>query len=192
MALFVLIAGLPGSGKSVVSDIMRGAGLPVYNMGDVVRQETLARYGKITPELMLETSLRLREEEGPTAIAARTLARIDVHSSRAIVIDGVRSMHEVEYFKRHGDVVVIAVHASPRTRYERLVRRGRPGDPKNYEEFVRRDLVELRVGLGDVIALADYVLVNEGSVNELEERVREVLRKVLGSGGFGGGGGKAD
>jgi len=39
----ILIAGMPGSGKSIVSSIARELGLPVYVMGDVVREEARRR-----------------------------------------------------------------------------------------------------------------------------------------------------
>ncbi|MCD6114561.1 MAG: dephospho-CoA kinase, partial [Thermoprotei archaeon] len=58
-------------------------------------------------------------------------------------------------------------------------KRSRPGDPKTWEEFVERDLVELSFGLGNVIALADYMIVNEGSLSELRREAEKVLEKCL-------------
>jgi dephospho-CoA kinase len=176
--LFILVTGMPGSGKSVVVEEARSLVIPVYVMGDVVREEALRRYGRVTPELMVETSRLLRREHGEDVIAKRTLEKIRP-CERVVVVDGVRSLREVEVFRRHGDVVVIAVHASPRTRFQRLLKRGRPGDPSNYEEFYKRDVTELGFGLGEVIALADYIIVNEGSIEETKARARELFEKLL-------------
>jgi len=176
--LFILLTGMPGSGKSVVVEVARELGIPVYTMGDVVREETLRRYGVITHELMVETSRSLREEFGDEVVALRTLERIpDDHS--VVLIDGVRSLREVEVFKRRGEVVIIAVHASPKTRFKRLIERKRPGDPSTLEEFTKRDLTELRFGLGEVIALADYMIVNEGPIEEAKRAAREILRRLV-------------
>jgi dephospho-CoA kinase len=176
--LFILLTGMPGSGKSVVVEVARELGLPVYTMGDVVREETLRRYGVITHELMVETSRSLREEFGDEVVALRTLERIpDDHS--VVLIDGVRSLREVEVFKRRGEVVIIAVHASPKTRFKRLIERKRPGDPSTLEEFTKRDLTELRFGLGEVIALADHMIVNEGPIEEAKKAAREILRRLV-------------
>ncbi|MEM1831309.1 MAG: hypothetical protein QXJ97_07260 [Desulfurococcaceae archaeon] len=82
-------------------------------------------------------------------------------------------------FVELGDAVVVAVHASPRTRYERLRARRRPGNPETYEEFKRRDMVELGFGLSSVIALADHVIVNEGSIEETRECVRRILEHLV-------------
>ncbi|MCC6040980.1 MAG: dephospho-CoA kinase, partial [Desulfurococcaceae archaeon] len=88
-------------------------------------------------------------------------------------------LREVEVFKRYGSVITVAVHSSPKTRFERLLRRKRPGDPSTYEEFYERDMTELRFGLGDVIALADYVVVNEGDIEEAKAKSREIFMKIL-------------
>lgn len=180
--LFVLVTGMPGSGKSIVASTARELGIPVYTMGDVVREETLKRYGTVTPELMVETSRKLREEYGEDVVAVRTLERIIRENplAKVVLIDGVRSVIEVEVFRKMGDVVIIAVHASPKTRFERLRKRGRPGDPSNFEEFKKRDMVELGFGLGSVIALADYMIVNEGTLEEAVEATRRILSELVG------------
>jgi dephospho-CoA kinase len=175
---FVLVTGMPGSGKSIVVEEAVNLGIPVYVMGDVVREETLKRYGKVTPDLMVKTSRDLREEHGEEVIALRTIERVKP-CEKVVVIDGVRSLREVEVFKRYGSVITVAVHSSPKTRFERLLRRKRPGDPSTYEEFYERDMTELRFGLGDVIALADYVVVNEGDIEEVKAKSREIFMKIL-------------
>ena len=44
--------------------------------------------------------------------------------------------------------------------------------------LVLRDLVELSFGIGDVIALADYMIVNEGSIEEAYKSAREILERL--------------
>ncbi|WP_243674686.1 AAA family ATPase [Vulcanisaeta distributa] len=36
-----MITGLPGSGKTIVSDVARELGLPVVTMGDIIREEAV-------------------------------------------------------------------------------------------------------------------------------------------------------
>ncbi len=169
---------MPGSGKSIVAEVAREIGIPVYTMGDVIREETLRRHGVVTPELMVETSKRLREEYGDEIVAVKTIEKIP-SEYKIVLIDGVRSLREVEVFKKHGEVVIIAVHASPKTRFKRLVERKRPGDPSTYEEFQKRDYTELGFGIGSVIALADYVIINETSIEEAKRKAREILFKLV-------------
>jgi len=76
------------------------------------------------------------------------------------------------------EVVTVALHASPKTRFQRLLSRNRSDDPKNWETFYERDIRELDVGLGHVIALADIVLVNEGTITQLQSDFKEALAKL--------------
>ena len=178
MKLLICITGMPGSGKSIIAKAATDLKLPVVNMGDVVREETLKRYGVIKPDLMRKVSADLRREFGNRIIAIRTLEKIKDIDDPIIVVDGVRSLEEIDVFKSHGNVVIIAIHASPKTRFERIRRRGRPGDPDNWDDFWRRDLVELSFGIGYVIALADYMIVNEGSIEEAYKSAREILERL--------------
>ncbi len=178
--LLICITGMPGSGKSIVVAAARDLGLPVVSMGDIVREETFKRYGVITPELLRNVTRLLREEHGSTVVAERTVERIEkLDPGDVVVVDGVRSLDELEVFRKKYEVVVVAVHASPKTRFERIRRRSRPGDPKEWSEFVKRDLLELSLGLGNVIALADYMIVNEAGIDEAYKRAREILEGLV-------------
>ena len=88
-------------------------------------------------------------------------------------------MAEVEALRGEHLVAIVAVHSSPETRYERLVARGRSDDPKSWEEFADRDARELGVGIGDVIALAQEMLVNETSFEDMSAASEAVLSRVI-------------
>ncbi len=184
--IVIVVAGMPGSGKSVVSRAAKELGLPVYVMGDVVREEAARRGLEPTPANLNMVAKSLREEYGPTVVAERTAQKFQ-EGEEAVLVDGVRSLDEVRVFQRYGDVVIVAVHASPRTRFERIRKRNRPGDPRTWEEFVSRDMTELGFGIGNVIALADYMIVNEEkSLDEVLEETRILLQeKILGKRGLG-------
>ena len=179
--LVVLLAGMPGAGKSVVSSLAKDMGIPVINMGDVVREETERRGLKPSMINMLRVAEELRQLYGPHAIALLTLKKLSEISACMVIVDGVRSIEEVEYFKQNLDceILILAIHASPRTRFERLLKRGRPDDPKSWDEFRKRDMKELSWGLGSVIALADIMVVNEGELEEFISTVRNILCQVL-------------
>ena len=177
----ILVAGMPGSGKSLVSQTAREMGIPVYTMGDVVRREVRRRGLEPTPSNLNRVARELRQLYGPRVIAERVLEEIkEGPRAEVVLVDGVRSLEEVEVFRSYAPVVIVAVHASPKTRFERLRARGRPGDPRSWEEFVARDSMELGFGLGSVIALADYMLVNEGvSIDEARRLARSLLEAVI-------------
>jgi len=179
--LILVIAGMPGSGKSIVSDIARKLDLPVIVLGDVVRDEVIKRGLKPTLKNMLSIAEELRRKYGPAAIAMLSIEKIRKINKNIIVIDGIRCLDEITYLKNalNYEILILAIHSSPRTRFERLKNRGRPGDPKSWEEFVERDFRELSWGIGNVIALADRIIVNEGGLDEFISAVTRFLSEVI-------------
>jgi len=179
LKVFICVTGMPGAGKSEVAKRLAEAlNAKLLNMGDVVREEAVKRGLSIDRSSLMNLAKSLREELGPSVVAEVLMSKIN--EDGVYVIDGVRSLHEVRKFNAGGKVLLVAVHASPKTRYCRLSSRGREDDPKNWDEFVERDLKELKLGVGEVIALADVMLVNEGEDLEgLVNRALEVIHKVL-------------
>jgi len=171
---------MPGSGKGVFRRMVKSMGYPVMIMGDVVRAEVKLRNLKPTPENMGKVMLNLRELSGPAAIAKRCIPELEKTDEKVVVIDGIRSLVEVEEFRKHvPDFTLIAIHTNPKTRYWRLFRRRRSDDPKDWKTFMERDLRELKIGMGDVISVADHVIVNEGTLTEFRKRIRQVFMDVL-------------
>ena len=60
----------------------------------------------------------------------------------------------------------------------RLKSRALVWDPKDREEFDWRDKKELGWGLGDLIALSDYLIINESMESELNQAVEQVFRQT--------------
>lgn len=175
------VAGMPGAGKATVRKMVQEMGYPVVVMGDVIREEAERRKMEPTPENLGLIMLKIREEEGPAVVAKRCLPKIKKAKEKVVVIDGIRSLEEVEEFKRHfPNFTLIVIQASPETRFQRLFKRRRSDDPKTWKTFVERDARELSVGLGGVIATADHIIVNEGTKEQLKRNVRKVLEDVIG------------
>jgi dephospho-CoA kinase len=175
------VAGMPGAGKSLVTRMAEEMDYSVVIMGDVVREETAKRGLSLTPENVGAVMLKLRDEEGPAVVAKRCIPKIENAKSDIVVIDGLRSLYEVEEYKQHfKNFVTIAVHASPETRFQRLFRRKRSDDPQGWESFRQRDIRELSLGLGNVIATADYMTINEGPKTQTEKQIHYLLRRITG------------
>jgi len=179
MRKLICLTGMPGAGKTVVAEIARSMGLKVYSMGDVVREEVLKEKGYLSWEEIKRVMFELRQKEGPKAIAKRVTKALMRDTWEIVVIEGVRSLDEIEEFKTIGKVVVLAIHSSPIDRYIRLKNRAREGDPKSFEELQERDFKELSLGLGNVIALADYMIVNDGTLEDFKEEAKKVLLELI-------------
>jgi dephospho-CoA kinase len=184
----IVIAGMPGSGKTVFSDVAREMGFGVYVMGDVIREELVRRGLPITRDNMSLVAREMRVLHGEDIVARRIADKIFMDRCKLVssdgcchvVIDGARSISELDLFRRvFSRVILVAIHASPRARFARLVSRGRDGDPRSWEDFEMRDRFELSMGLGSLIALADIMIINEGiDLEDFRAKSREILVNI--------------
>ncbi len=123
--------GLPGSGKGEASKIARELGLSVVVMGDVIRQEAARQGLEPTDQNLGRIGNALREKEGAEAIARKTLKMARKTGRDLVVVDGLRSGAEAEFFRSQADeFYLIEVWAAADARLGRLEKRGRPDDPK--------------------------------------------------------------
>ncbi len=178
------LTGMPGSGKNAAHKVAAELRIPVISMGDIVRKEAERLGLPLTCEVLGGVALSMRAE-GQDAIAKRVqkqiakLLKLNPPPS-AILIDGIRSIEEWKYFRRvHKKITLVSIVASPKTRFARLVKRKRSDDCDNWTFFENRDLREILLGIGGVIALADYTIVNESTLEDLHKNLLNVFKKIL-------------
>lgn len=171
---------MPGAGKSTIAAGLKSKGFDVYNMGDAVRAEAKRRNLEPTGKNLGKLMLELREKNGLGVVAELTKPQIINSNSNVVIIDGIRSNHEIEVFKKIGTVKLLLIEATPNTRYNFLNERGRSDDPKSRETFDERDKREIGVGLSDSIASADKTISNSNlSKDELIEAAHKTIQSWL-------------
>ena len=180
LKVIVCVTGMPGAGKSTVSKTLGNIGFMIINMGNIVRDEAYKRNLSPTDNNLGALMLELRNTLGSKAIAELCINRIKDTESNLIVIDGLRSISEVEVFQTQGKVFTIAIHASPHKRYRYLSSRRRADDPLSWNDFRSRDLRELSIGIGSSIALADEIISNNClSIQELRQIALNIVKRML-------------
>ncbi|MFB6266932.1 MAG: AAA family ATPase [Halodesulfurarchaeum sp.] len=176
------IVGLPGSGKSEAAAVARDLDIPVVTMGDVVRAETTDR-GLDPASDHGEVAQALREEDGPDAIATRSLPIIEsnLEDHDVVVVDGIRSGAEVERFEAAfgEDFRLVEITAPRQLRRERLETRGRdtPAD-EGGEDLEAREERELGFGMAAAMERADETIENTASLEAFREEVRTLLQEA--------------
>jgi dephospho-CoA kinase len=174
--LVICITGMPGAGKSTAAEVSTKMGFEVFRMGDDVRMEAEKRKLAPTDENLGAVMLQLRQSGGPVAIAHLCKQRIERDSkSNFVLIDGIRNVNEYLEFKKLGKAVLVSIHVSPERRFKFLQARARADSPASFQSFEGRDRRELSVGIGESIALADEVIINYGSVEDLKKDVSNLL-----------------
>jgi dephospho-CoA kinase len=179
--LIICLTGMPGAGKSSVASFLKQKGFDVVTMGDVVREEAKRQGLEPTDINLGKMMLKLRQDLGPGAVGYIVLQKLtrDGGSSN-VVIDGIRSIAEVEVLKKVGHVRLLAIHASQDTRFKHLNERGRADAPSNTNEFAARDKRELSVGVSEAIAFANEVISNNDlTLEQLKLRAYDIVKEWL-------------
>ena len=173
----VSIVGMAGSGKSEVAKVFEDNGFVKVRFGDITDEEIGRRGLELNEKNERYIRQQLRKEHGMSAYAKLSLPKIDyLLKSADVIVDGLYSWEEYTLLKSgYGDhLTVVAVWASPETRYERLAKR--PTRPLTVEEAVSRDIAEIEnSNKGGPIAMADFTIINESSLETLERETKRVL-----------------
>jgi dephospho-CoA kinase len=179
--LIICLTGMPGAGKSSVASFLKEKGFEVVTMGDIVREEAKRQGLEPTDINLGKMMLKLRQDLGPGAVGYIVLQKLARDSSSSnVVIDGIRSIAEVEVLKKVGHVRLLAIHASQDTRFKHLTERGRADAPSNSNEFAGRDERELSVGVSEAIALANEVISNNDlTLEQLKLRAYDIVKEWL-------------
>ena len=168
------LTGLPGSGKTEVAKILKKAGFKIFSMGDVVREEVKKRGLELKRENLEKIAIEIREKEGKDAVAKRIIEKVKNTNYEKICIDGIRSIDEINTFKKvFKDFKLIAVICSKEERMTRLRKRARSDD--DLKKLEEREKHEKLLGIDKAIEIADIKILNEGSLEDLREKVEEIL-----------------
>ena len=172
------ISGLPGSGKSLVSEVAIEKGAIIVSMGDIIREEAKKR-GESTKD----TAKNLRAEYGQYIVSELTIKKIkqlqEEGIENSIIVEGIRSHHEVEMFKESFDnFIILSIFANPTLRFERLKKRMREDDSQDYTGFRARDEAELGFGIGNVISLSDKMIINESDMDSCYAEINEYFDEI--------------
>ncbi|HWR63010.1 MAG TPA: AAA family ATPase [Candidatus Thermoplasmatota archaeon] len=177
----IAFTGMPASGKSEAVQLAKDKGIPVVRMGDLVWEETKRQCKPLDDKNVGSVASNMRKEHGMDVWAKRTVEKIhSLKKSPHLVIDGIRNMEEIEYFKKELglDFFVVAIVAPDELRRKRAITRGRTDDSKDLKDLEERDKREISWGLQKVIADADIVIPNNGSLEDFRKQVLTLLKNI--------------
>jgi dephospho-CoA kinase len=183
--LIIGLTGLMGSGKGEAASLLRECGFSYLSLSDALREE-IKRRGLVVDRItMQDVGNELRRRKGAAVLAGIIVGRIWDSPLRRWVVDGVRNPAEVLELRRDPGFVLLAVLADDETLIGRLEKRGRDTDKLSRDQI--RMAIEREKGNGqdqngqlvqDCIAMADIAVRNEGPLEELQAKLREILTRM--------------
>ncbi len=176
--MIIAVVGMCGAGKSTVVEYFVAAGYYPIHFGKITLKKLKEVGRTVNEQNERELRQQLRTQYGMGAYAQLALPEImeNRKAGRQIVIDGLYSWSEFKVLKKQfkEELILLAVYASPRVRYQRLSER----KVRSLSEFeaTERDAHEIEhLEKGGPIAYADHVIVNEKSLTELKKEVEQLI-----------------
>lgn len=174
------ITGTNGAGKGTVpSYLAERQGFKHYSARAFITKEIERRGRAVDRTSMNEVANDLRKLYGPEYVI-QSLYDEAITVGRDAIIESVRAIGEATFLKEHG-AFVVAVDADRMIRYNRIIARASATDKVSFEEFCAQEDRELAqteaydMNILGVMAMADYTLCNEGTLEEFHQAIDEMI-----------------
>jgi len=177
------LVGEPACGKgSVANLIIKHFGGTRLTTSDILRRTLKDLNIESSRDNLITLALLVKQGFGNPVLMKAMLHDVETVESELIIVDGIRMPGDADVFKEEygNDFKLIYVTASQRTRYERSVLRGEKAGESDasFEEFASKELSETEKSIALVGTTADFKIENDGSADELEEKVKAIMAKI--------------
>lgn len=181
----MITIGLTGencSGKGTFADYLVKKGFHFMSLSDVIREALVADGKEVTRENLIEKGNEMRRKFGPGILAKNVLLKVKDEAN--CVIDSIRNPAEVEELRKRKGFFLVHVTAKPEIRFERMKMRGRVGDPKTLEAFLRIEAAEAKSPdasqqqLIDTVGMADKKIANDSDLQDFYEKIDLLLGEM--------------
>lgn len=178
------ITGTLGAGKgTVVEYLEKTRGFIHYSVRGYLLEQIEKESLPPDRDSMFMLGNRLRAEHGPSYITDQLYERAVVRGKNCI-IESIRTPGEAASLKAKGNFILLGVDAEPRLRYQRISERKSETDHVSFETFVGNEQREMssadpnKQNLQECLRMADFVLTNNGSRDELYAQLEDALKKI--------------
>lgn len=175
----IAFVGLAGSGKKSAVTYLSENGFPRIHVGGFIIQGLKDQNIEINPENERIYREKMRSEHGQDVfmkMAIQQIQRLDDAGQHNVVLHGLYSWSEYRLLKHEfpGELTVIAIVTPKALRKQRMAKRAhRPLTP---EQVDKRDWSEIEyIEKGGPIAVADYFVQNNGSIEQLHQQIDTIL-----------------
>lgn len=183
--LFIGITGAFGSGKSTAADFFEERGFTKIVLSSFLEKEAKTRgIKKITRKILQDIGNEWRKKYGPGILAKKAVWYLKSKKIERAVVDGIRSLGEVEEFKKNNNFVLVAIVANRKIRFERL-RNLKRREKLTWDIFERLDKRDLGIGeektglqVAFCIAASDVFTDSNGKIEEFKNKLNDFLKDV--------------
>lgn len=182
-----IIIGLVGekaAGKGLVSkSLLENYGAKHYGTSKILRRTIEDLHLPVTRDNLVKLALVLKEGFSPTVVIDSLIKDMESNGSDIIIADGIRMHGDVAPFReKYGDNFhLIYVTADIKIRHERSKKRKeKHGEDKmSLADFIAEEGRLTEVSIHEVGKMADYIIDNNGSLEELNKQLNRAMKEIL-------------
>jgi dephospho-CoA kinase len=170
------LTGTNGAGKGEAAAFLMSHGYAYLSLSDVLREALRAEGLEETRDNLIRKGNEFRREGGTDVLARAVMAKVRGKT----VIDSIRNPKEIAFLKRQAGFILLAVDAPAAVRFDRVRKRGRNESAATLEEFLAKEAEERSTDpagqqLHACLALADRMVTNDGTIEDLHRKLEEFL-----------------
>ena len=138
---------------------------------------------EVNRDSLVKKANELREKNSPSYLVEQLFEKA-LKNGKDCIIESIRTVGEIESLREKGNFVLFAVDADIKTRYSRIIERKSKKDSVSFEKFEADEKLEMesddpnKQNLSECIGMADYVFMNDSTIEELNKKIDEVLEKL--------------
>lgn len=182
--IIIGITGTLGAGKgTIVEYLTNNKGFKHFSARAFLIEEIEKRGLENNRDSMVLVANDLREKNSPSFVADELFKRA-LESGNNCVVESLRTSGEIESLRKKGNFTLLAVDADPKVRYERIIKRSSSTDNVSFEKFLADEQREMestdpnKQNLKKCIEIADFVINNDGTLEELNSKLEEILKII--------------
>ncbi len=177
--MIIGVTGTSGAGKDTVADYLVKKGYTYFSCSNILRGEAKKLGLNYDRDTLIKLGNKLRAQHGADYLARKCLEKIHEAGIKNAVVVSIRNSAEVKAFKEEGNFILICVDAPIEIRYKRIKKRNRSEDKVSLKKFKEQEEKELRGSethqqLQKVMNMADFRVINDGSIKELYKKIDEI------------------
>ena len=181
--LIIWITWTLGAGKGTIVDyLVKNKWFQHLSVRAYLTQEIERRGIPVNRDSMVSVANELRATYSPSYMVEQLYQQAKT-SGKNTIIESIRAIGEVEALKWKENFYFFAIDADPKIRYERVVLRWSETDKISYEEFISNEQREMtntdptKQNVAKCMQLADHIFTNNGTLEELNIQIEEVLNQ---------------
>lgn len=183
--IIIGITGTLGAGKGTIVDfLIQEKGFVHYSVRALLIDEITKRGLAVNRDSMTSVANDLRTENSSSYVVDQLYIKAR-EGGKNCVIESIRTEGEIVSLRKKGDFYLFAIDADTDIRYLRIQIRKSETDDVSFETFLKNERRESnsddpnKQNLQRCRELADFVFMNNESIDELHQEVENVVRSIL-------------